>query len=215
MKMNAPKTRITAHLSGLAFLLALFSTGCMGNQQGLEVQPHDENTFMTIMHAMMEKMDAVPMTGDPDHDFAMMMRMHHQGAIDMAKENLKSGRNAEMRAMAEKMIQAQQREIAEFTAFLSTYVTQPQPNGKQFMMEQKESMHRMMMANDLRMITGNADNDFAQLMIDHHQSAIESSESVIRYGKETMTKQIARKIMDDQRMEISALQEWLLKNKKH
>lgn len=119
MKMNAPKTRITAHLSGLAFLLALFSTGCMG-KQGLEVQPHDENTFMTIMHAMMEKMDAVPMTGDPDHDFAMMMRMHHQGAIDMAKENLKSGRNAEMRAMAEKMIQAQQREIAEFTAFLST-----------------------------------------------------------------------------------------------
>lgn len=83
------------------------------------------------------------------------------------------------------------------------------------MMEQKESMHRMMMANDLRMITGNADNDFAQLMIDHHQSAIESSESVIRYGKETMTKQIARKIIDDQRMEISALQEWLLKNKKH
>src|SRR5262249_55255513 len=41
--------------------------------------------IMQSMARMDAGMQAAPMTGDPDHDFAAMMIPHHQGAVDMAK----------------------------------------------------------------------------------------------------------------------------------
>ena len=59
-----------------------------------------------------------PPTGDQDRDFARKMIVHHQGAIDMARQQLARGKDAQMRGMAGKIIGAQQREIAELNAFL-------------------------------------------------------------------------------------------------
>ena len=73
------------------------------------------------MMGMMKSMDFMKTTGDPDHDFAMMMKMHHQGAIDMAQMELKSGKDASMRAMAKKIIEAQQKEIKQFDQWLAKH----------------------------------------------------------------------------------------------
>ena len=51
--------------------------------------------------------------GDADKDFASMMIAHHQGAIDMAKIELRFGKDPKLRKMAEKMIKEQEKEIAE------------------------------------------------------------------------------------------------------
>lgn len=75
------------------------------------------------MKAMMQQMsDAsanMPMTGDPDIDFAMMMRIHHLGAVDMAQAELRDGRNPQMRKLAQDIIMAQKKEIAVFEKFLA------------------------------------------------------------------------------------------------
>ena len=69
------------------------------------------------MQQAMEQMDRgmkdAPMSGDPDRDFASMMIPHHQGAIDMAKVELKYGKDAKLRKMAEGIVKAQEREIKE------------------------------------------------------------------------------------------------------
>ena len=70
------------------------------------------------MTGMMKNMDSMKMTGDTDRDFATMMKIHHQGAIDMAQMELKSGKDAKMRAMAKRIIEAQQKEIKEFDQWL-------------------------------------------------------------------------------------------------
>ncbi|MDQ1079595.1 DUF305 domain-containing protein [Pseudoroseomonas cervicalis] len=62
---------------------------------------------------------AVPLTGDADRDFAASMIPHHQGAIDMARIQLRHGRDPAMRRMAEEIIAAQEKEIAELRAFLA------------------------------------------------------------------------------------------------
>ena len=70
------------------------------------------------MKGMMKHMDSMKMTGNTDVDFATMMKMHHQGAIDMAQMELQSGKDAKMRAMAKRIIKDQQKEIKEFDQWL-------------------------------------------------------------------------------------------------
>lgn len=69
----------------------------------------------------MKEMDGMQMTGDADRDFAMMMKMHHQGAIDMAQMEMKSGKDAKMKAMAKKIEDAQRKEIKEFDDWLAKH----------------------------------------------------------------------------------------------
>ena len=72
-----------------------------------------------MMAGMSEKMAAMPPSGNPDIDFAAMMRIHHIGALDMAEAELKNGKNAQMRSMAKSIIAAQKKEIAQFDKFLA------------------------------------------------------------------------------------------------
>lgn len=75
--------------------------------------------MQAMMKANNEKMASMKMTGDADVDFAMMMRVHHQGAIDMAEAELRTGNNAQMRKLAKDIIAAQKREIAQLDKFLA------------------------------------------------------------------------------------------------
>ncbi len=65
----------------LSALLALGAlTSCKKDEaDGLVVQAHDQNVYMTKMHTMMTQMMAMTKTQDPDNDFTTMMKMHHQG----------------------------------------------------------------------------------------------------------------------------------------
>jgi uncharacterized protein (DUF305 family) len=74
-----------------------------------------------MMNDMGGKMTSMPMSGDQDTDFAMMMRIHHQGAIDMANAELSSGKDAQMKKMAKAIIAAQKKEIAQFDAYLAKH----------------------------------------------------------------------------------------------
>ena len=58
------------------------------------------------------------MTGNVDVDFAMMMRIHHQGAVDMAEAQLRDGKDSQMRKMAKDIIASQKKEIAQFDKFI-------------------------------------------------------------------------------------------------
>ena len=68
---------------------------------------------MDMMHGM-----AVEYTGNPDVDFRLKMIPHHQGAIDMAKVALQYATDPSTKAMAEAIIAAQEKEIAEMQAWL-------------------------------------------------------------------------------------------------
>lgn len=68
---------------------------------------------MDMMHGM-----AVEYTGNADVDFRLKMIPHHQGAIDMANVALRYSTDPETKALAEQIISAQEREIAEMQAWL-------------------------------------------------------------------------------------------------
>jgi len=60
------------------------------------------------------------MTGGADRDFMLMMIPHHQSAIDMARVELKYGKDARVRALATSIISAQQKEINEMQSWLGS-----------------------------------------------------------------------------------------------
>jgi uncharacterized protein (DUF305 family) len=72
----------------------------------------------TKMHA---GMTSVRQSGDPDRDFVASMIPHHQGAIDMATVELQFGKDEETRQLAERIITAQQQQIAEMNAWLAKH----------------------------------------------------------------------------------------------
>jgi uncharacterized protein (DUF305 family) len=77
-----------------------------------------DKALMDSMMAMNKDMDIKP-TGKPDQDFVAMMISHHQGAIDMAKVELKYGHDPKIRKLAKGIVTAQEKEITEMKAWLA------------------------------------------------------------------------------------------------
>ena len=67
----------------------------------------------------MDGMNKMAMSGDVDKDFAMMMKIHHQQAVDMSEMQLAHGKSPAMKTMAKQIIAAQKKEIAKFDQWLA------------------------------------------------------------------------------------------------
>ena len=76
------------------------------------------------------------------------------------------------------------------------------PDGFRAMMG--HAVARMHVAMDVR-FTGDADRDFARMMIPHHQGAIDMALAELRYGKDKRLKRLAQEIVVDQQQEITVM----------
>jgi uncharacterized protein (DUF305 family) len=166
-------------------------------------------SMMSVMNSMMDNMKTMQSSGNPDNDFAAMMKTHHLSAIEMAQMELAQGSDAQLKAMAQKMVDDQQKEVAEFNTFLSGH--NAHGGGDAFHKEAMGIMNNMKMEMDE---SRSIDRQFAQMMIPHHQSAIDMSKAYIKSGAhEEKLKTMANGIISSQQKEIGELQAWLNKNK--
>lgn len=75
-----------------------------------------------MKQSMMKSMDGMqkmPMSGNTDKDFALMMKMHHQQGVEMAQMELMHGKSSAMKSMAKQIIAAQNKEIDRFDRWLA------------------------------------------------------------------------------------------------
>ena len=126
MSRQFTRSTVTAALAAIALgtSVAGYAQSNPMSTMGSNAAPAGERSPMDMrksMDNMHEKAGAMKMTGNSDHDFATMMRVHHQGALEMAQVQLEQGKDPVMRAMAKKIIIAQKKEIAEFDRWLSKH----------------------------------------------------------------------------------------------
>ena len=169
--------------------------------------------YMDIMNKMHQAMSAGVQAKNADVGFAKGMIPHHEGAIAMAKVQLQYGKDAEMKALAQKIVDAQQSEISVMQNWLDkNESSQPAAsNAKEITQayQQKDmSNHDAMMQG---IMDANPDIAFAKGMIPHHQGAIDMATIEQTYGKNPAMLALAKQIKQAQTPEIKQMQDWLSK----
>lgn len=130
-----------------------------------------------------------------DIRWTQLMIGHHQMALDMAQYITKNGRDARVRANAQQVIKAQQREINQMKGWLKAWDA-PLP----------KAMSPMTVK-----LTGNesADRWFMREMIPHHQGAVDMAKLAPTRSKNPDLLKLAANIIKAQRAEINEYRTWL------
>jgi len=155
--------------------------------------------------------------GDADYDLRFLdgMTPHHQGAIEMAKQAQQKSKRPEIKQLANNIIKAQEKEIAQMKRWrkgwypkagdkLMAYHSQ-----KSHMMEMSpEQKQAMMMNADLGAADTEFDKRFIDGMIPHHEGALVMAKDALSKSKRPEIKQMAQEILSSQQKEIDQMKQW-------
>jgi uncharacterized protein (DUF305 family) len=141
-----------------------------------------------------------------DRAFAADMVPHHASAIDMAEIALKRGKSAFVKDLARDIVATQTAEISTLRTEdegLATAGIKPGSLGV--------PAHMMGMDGDVATLETAAPFDaaFLELMIPHHEGAIEMAKAELKQGEDPQLKALAQDIITAQQREIDAMREQL------
>lgn len=112
---NAPKPTMTMDV-----MSSMMGAGSTGSASGGMMGGNSDSGMMgSMMVDMMGGQDA------SDRMFLRMMIPHHQLAIDMAQDALKNAQRAELKTLAQQIINDQSAEIKEMEGYLLTWYGEP------------------------------------------------------------------------------------------
>ena len=145
---------------------------------------------------------------DADVTFAQGMIPHHQGAIEMAE--LAEGRtsNTKVLDLASRIEKAQDSEIETMTEWLTSWGAEVHTTGMPGMDHGSDVAGMSDAEMDMVQQAEDADFDrvFLDMMIKHHQGAIDMSKTELQQGENADAKNLAQQIIDKQQTEITEMQ---------
>jgi len=160
-------------------------------------------------------MDLGPADAEYDLRFIDAMTLHHQGAVDMAKEAQKKSQRSEIKQLAGDITKAQNKEINQLTQWRKAWYPQsanePVAYGttaKSTITMPEEQRQDMAMAEDLGAADAQFDLRFINAMIPHHESAVTMAKDTLNKTKRPEIKQLAQDIVTSQQAEVTQMKQW-------
>lgn len=145
-----------------------------------------------------------------DQTFLTNMVAHHEGAVDMAKLAQTNAQHQELKDMANDIITAQTKEIADMQSWQKKWDYPVNTDG---MMMDHSAMGMMdemsTMTDSLKDLKGEEfDKVFLSTMIEHHKSAINMAYPGLKNAKHKEVKELVANIISAQSKEIGTMQQW-------
>ncbi|MEG4940806.1 DUF305 domain-containing protein [Microcoleus sp. F4-D5] len=160
-------------------------------------------------------MDLGPADADYDLRFIDGMTLHHQGAVNMAKEVLNKSKRPEMKKIANEMIAAQNREINQMKEWRKTWYPKASSTPMAYhaqmghmMAMTPEQMQSMMMSMDLGAADDQFDLRFLNAMIPHHEGALVMAQDALKKSKRPEIQALSQEILTSQKQEIEQMKQW-------
>lgn len=152
------------------------------------------------------------MTGNQtDLQFLDMMLQHHSDGVKLAQTGIQKAQNPNVKALAEKMVAGQQKDIEEMEKMRETYFS-GQPKAEVMSVKGRKVTSAMMMKTaeeDMRQLEAASGAEFDRAFLDvfmkHHQMAINISQAETAKGKNAEVKRKARQIIAVQTKELSEM----------
>ncbi|KZB85791.1 DUF305 domain-containing protein [Amycolatopsis regifaucium] len=139
-----------------------------------------------------------------DVTFAQGMIPHHEQAITMAKLVDGHTRNAKVVDLAARIQKAQDPEIQQLTGLLRDWGVAPSSehsaHGSMSGMMTEEELAKLGQAEDAAF-----DRQWLEMMVKHHEGALEMAKTVLRQGSNAEVKALAQKVIDGQQAEIAEM----------
>lgn len=144
-----------------------------------------------------------------DMQFLDTMSAHHQSAMDMAKLVDQRAAHDELKQMAKKMIEDQQKDIQQLQDWKKQWYAGKGDAVNMQMPGMKESMRDMPMMDKLAASEGEQFGTmFLDMMTKHHRGGIKMAQDALKKAKHAEIKQFAQKTIDSQTEETAQMQKW-------
>ena len=144
-----------------------------------------------------------------DVEFAQQMIPHHRQATEMAEPAADRAESEDVKALAEEIIAAQQPEIETMTAMLDRWGQSMSGDGPMGGMDMG-GMNGMMTPQQMTELENASgaefDRLFLQMMIVHHEGAVEMARAEQVDGKNPQAIELAKQIESTQTEEIARMQ---------
>ena len=92
--------------------------------------------------------------------------------------------------------------------FSMTAFSQMPMGADPFMTSMTASMKRMDQGMSAAPMSGEVDSEFVDMMIPHHEGAIDMAKAELQYGKDPVMRRMAQEIIADQVSKVQAMQLW-------
>jgi uncharacterized protein (DUF305 family) len=203
--MSATNTRTVAAVAASVALSVLLAA-CSNDDENTPSGATDTTQSQTAAETSTQHNDA-------DVEFAQMMILHHQGALDMAVAAEGRAKTEAVQDIAARIQFAQQPEIDLMTSWLEAWGEEP-PSGEDDMggMDHSGGHTGMADADQMQQLEDAGpefDRMFLEMMIVHHQGAITMAEEQQANGENPQAIELAGTIVADQSDEIAEMEQLL------
>lgn len=160
--------------------------------------------------------DSDSVGNEADAAFVVDMIPHHEGAVTMAVLAQDRAEHPELKALADDIIAAQEKEISEMQALRVDLPEAGTDDSDSMSMGEDHVGHTGLDAEAMGMdmdpsTLKNADSfdlAFIDMMIPHHEGAVEMAQKLLEDGENPQLQTMARAVIASQTAEIETMKKW-------